>query len=69
MVTVAVFLGIGSNLYIQWQISQRDMIDLEGLHVGQAILDTLVLTLVLWAAGGSDCPFISFYIFPVLLAT
>ena len=68
IISLAVCLGIGSNVYIRWQISQRESVDLEGLHVGQAILDTLVLTLVIWASGGTDCPFISFYIFPVLLA-
>ena len=68
IVSLAVVIGIASNGYIHWRLSQRDHIDVESLHVGQALFDTLVLTLVLWAAGGADCPFISFYVFPVLLA-
>ena len=68
VISLAVFLGIASNLYIRWQIYKNRSIDLDGLHVGQAILDTLVLTLVLWASGGRHCPFVSFYVFPVLLA-
>ena len=68
LVTLAVTLGVVSNAYIQWKISQGPSVDLEGLHVHQALLDTMVLSLVLWACGGSACPFISFYVFPVLLA-
>lgn len=68
VITIAVFVGIASNVYIRWRVSHRDQINIESLHVGQAILDTLVLTLVLWAAGGAKCPFTSFYVFPVLLA-
>ena len=68
IVSLAVVIGIASNGYIHWRLSQRDQIDIESLHVGQALFDTLVLTLVLWAAGGADCPFTSFYVFPVLLA-
>lgn len=67
VILCAVLIGIGSNVYIRWNMG-RSKTDLESLHVGQAILDTLVLSLVLWASGGSDCPFIPFYIFPVLLA-
>jgi signal transduction histidine kinase len=65
---LGVFIGIGSNMYIQWGLSHRDQVDIEGLHVGQALFDTLVLSLVLWSAGGADCPFTSFYVFPVLLS-
>lgn len=69
IVTLAITLGVASNAYIQWKISHRETVDLEGLHVHQALLDTVVLSLVLWACGGSACPFVGFYTFPVLLAT
>lgn len=65
---LGVAVGIGSNLYIQWGLSHRTQINIESLHVGQALFDTFVLTLVLWSAGGADCPFTSFYVFPVLLS-
>lgn len=42
--------------------------DQERAPRGQALFDTALLSLVLWGAGGADCPFLSFYIFPVLLA-
>ena len=67
IISVAVGIGIASNAYIHWRLS-RSQLDVERLHVGQALFDTLVLTLVLWAAGGADCPFTAFYVFPVLLA-
>lgn len=67
IIFVAVMIGIASNAYIHWRLS-RSQLDVERLHVGQALFDTLVLTLVLWAAGGADCPFTSFYVFPMLLA-
>ncbi len=63
-----VAVGIGSNLYIQWGLSHRTQVNIESLHVGQALFDTFVLSLVLWSAGGADCPFTSFYVFPVLLS-
>ena len=59
---LGVAVGIGSNLYIQWGLSHRTQINIESLHVGQALFDTFVLTLVLWSAGGADCPFTSFYV-------
>jgi len=68
IVTLAITIGVASNAYIQWKISRRTAVDIEGLHVHQALLDTVVLSLVLWACGGSACPFVSFYTFPVLLA-
>lgn len=36
--------------------------------VAQALGDFLTLTMVLWAAGGIDCPFVAYYIFHVALA-
>lgn len=64
VVAIAVALGSATNLWI-WRRRRRDA---DTLHFGQALLDTGALSLVLWAAGGADCPFISFYVFPVLLA-
>lgn len=74
VILLGVMIGVASNGYIQWRIrrwqeSGDSAAALEGLHVGQAVLDTLVLSIVLWGAGGSDCPFITFYTFPVLLAS
>ncbi|MEZ4475201.1 MAG: histidine kinase dimerization/phospho-acceptor domain-containing protein, partial [bacterium] len=65
VVALAVILGACTNLWLWWQSRRRDA---EALHFGQALLDTGALSLVLWAAGGADCPFIGFYVFPVLLA-
>jgi signal transduction histidine kinase/PAS domain-containing protein len=33
----------------------------------QALFDLLLLTLVLWAAGGAECPFITYYVFHVAI--
>ncbi len=66
VVGLAVALGISSNLYVLWR--SRHLGDTDDRHVGQALLDTGALTLVVWAGGGAECPFISFYVFPVLLA-
>ena len=68
VITAAVLIGVGSNVYIQWGLTHPDRIPIERLHVGQALFDTLVLSLVLWSAGGAECPFTSFYVFPVLLS-
>ena len=67
VVAVAVVLGVGFNLYVSWRAARLG--DTDDRHVWQALLDTGALTLVLWAAGGADCPFIGFYVFPVLLAS
>lgn len=64
VVAIAVALGAATNLWV-WRRRRRDAAT---LHFGQALLDTGALSLVLWAAGGADCPFVSFYVFPVLLA-
>ena len=68
VITLAVLIGVGSNVYIQWGLTHPERIPIERLHVGQALFDTLVLSLVLWSAGGADCPFTTFYVFPVLLS-
>lgn len=62
----AVVLGIGADTWVRWRSRRRG--DTDDRHLGQALLDTAVLTLVIWAAGGSECPFLPFYMFPVLLA-
>ena len=64
VMAMAVVVGAATNLWL-WRRRRRDA---DALHFGQAVLDTGALSLVLWAAGGADCPFIAFYVFPVLLA-
>lgn len=66
VVAAAVAVGVLTNLFFAWRGRQRGETD--DRHVGQAVLDTGALTLVIWAAGGADCPFLVFYVFPVLLA-
>ena len=67
VVLVAVALGIVTNVWLWWRGRQHHETD--DRHFGQALLDTGALTLVIWAAGGAECPFVAFYVFPVLLAT
>lgn len=67
VVGAAVALGVAFNVYLSWRA--RRLGDTDDRHVWQALLDTGALTLVLWAAGGAQCPFIGFYVFPVLLAS
>lgn len=67
VVTVAVALGMITNLWL-WRRG-RALRGSDDRHLGQAMLDTGALTLVIWAAGGAECPFVAFYVFPVLLAT
>ncbi len=66
VVAAAVGVGVLTNLFFAWRGQQRGETD--DRHVGQSVLDTGALTLVVWAAGGADCPFMVFYVFPVLLA-
>jgi C4-dicarboxylate-specific signal transduction histidine kinase len=66
LIILAVQFGIGSNLYIGYRLLVRKVPD--RIHIWQALLDTFVLSIVIWASGGIDCPFTSFYVFPVLLA-
>jgi signal transduction histidine kinase len=66
LVVAAVLLGVLTNLGLTRRSRQNAHLDER--HVWQALLDTGALTLVLWAAGGADCPFLGFYAFPVLLA-
>lgn len=67
VVALAVVLGVITNLWLWWRSRQPQTTD--SWHFGQALLDTGALTLVLWSAGGAECPFLAFYVFPVLLAT
>ena len=61
----AVILGVVTNL----SVAERNVIKSPWVdHQYQALLDTGALTLVVWASGGADCPFIAFYAFPILLA-
>jgi len=63
---LAVGLGVVTNLVV-WRRT-RSHGETDDRHIRQALLDTGALTLVVWAAGGAECPFIAFYVFPVLLA-
>lgn len=62
----ALTIGLVSNGWLHRQSLTQNATD--DRYLGQALLDTGALTLVIWAAGGADCPFISFYVFPMLLA-
>jgi signal transduction histidine kinase len=66
LVALAVQFGVGSNFYISYLLMLRKIP--KKIHIWQALLDTFVLSIVLWAAGGISCPFTAFYVFPVLLA-
>ncbi len=66
LVALAVTLGIATNLLLSRRARRRG--DADARHVGQALLDTGALTVLVWAAGGLECPFVVFYVFPVLLA-
>ncbi|MFN3199290.1 MAG: sensor histidine kinase [Bradymonadia bacterium] len=66
LVAGAVLIGLLSNGWLHFQSRRRPTTDEH--YVGQALLDTGALTLVIWASGGASNPFISFYVFPILLA-
>ncbi|MEE2644404.1 MAG: ATP-binding protein [Myxococcota bacterium] len=66
VVALALILGILGNLSIGARL--RDERGAAGLLQSQSHLDICVLSLVLWAAGGLECPFSAFYVFPVLLS-
>lgn len=67
--TVLVFTGLGAAVYnfLLWRSFQRG--EAGGGRAGmlQALSDMALLTAVLWAAGGTDCPFISYYVFHVAI--
>jgi signal transduction histidine kinase len=66
LVALAVTLGIATNMLMVRRARRRGSTDER--HVGQALLDTGALTVLVWAAGSLECPFVVFYVFPVLLA-
>ncbi|MSP72349.1 MAG: hypothetical protein EXR76_09220 [Myxococcales bacterium] len=68
VMAAAVVVGIVANLLLVRWSRRRGVGETDVRHVFQALLDTGALTLVIWSAGGADCPFIGFYAFPVLLA-
>ncbi len=61
-------LGAGYNVYL-WRNLRSDALGGQGRGplVAQALADLVMLTVLLWAAGGIDCPFVGFYIFHVAL--
>ncbi len=68
--SVLVFTAAGAAVYnfLLWR-GFRDGESPQGGWAGtiQAQTDMLLLTLVLWAAGGAECPFISYYVFHVAI--
>jgi hypothetical protein len=48
VVAAAIGVGVLTNLFVAWRGRQRG--DTDDRHVGQAVLDTGALTLVLWAS-------------------
>ncbi len=66
MLATAAF-GLAYNLYL-WR-SHRAGRWVRGVHdpLAQALIDLVMLTVLLWASGGVDCPFVGFYIFHVAL--
>ena len=61
-------VGVGGLVYnfVLWR-GQRNHAEGRRAAVRQALVDLVLLTIVLWAAGGISCPFIGFYIFHVAL--
>ncbi len=68
--SVLVVTAAGAAVYnfLLWR-GYREGISPAGGWAGtvQALGDMLLLTLVLWAAGGAECPFISYYVFHVAI--
>lgn len=62
----AILGGALSNSYLSHR--RRSHGETDARHRLQALLDTGALTLVIWGAGGAACPFMGFYVFPLLLA-
>jgi signal transduction histidine kinase len=52
---------------LMWRELQRGVTSGQRTAMYQALIDFLLLTIVLWAAGGLGSPFISYYIFHVAL--
>ncbi len=68
--SVLAFTGAGAAVYnfLLWRNFHRGESP-QGGWAGtiQAQTDMLLLTLVLWAAGGAECPFVSYYVFHVAI--
>jgi len=67
-VLVVTAAGAGVYNFLLWR-SYRAGASPAGGWAGtvQALGDMLLLTLVLWASGGAECPFISYYVFHVAI--
>ena len=68
--SVLVVTAAGAAVYnfLLWRSYRQDAA-LRGGWAGtvQALGDMLLLTVVLWAAGGAECPFVSYYVFHVAI--
>ncbi len=68
--SVLVVTAAGAAVYnfLLWRSYRHDAA-LRGGWAGtvQALGDMLLLTVVLWAAGGAECPFVSYYVFHVAI--
>ena len=62
--------AVGATIYnaIMWDGLRRGAVSIaQRAAMYQAVIDFLLLTVVLWAAGGLDSPFVSYYVFHVAL--
>jgi signal transduction histidine kinase len=62
--------AVGATIYnaIMWGGLRRGAVSIaQRAAMYQAVIDFLLLTVVLWAAGGLDSPFVSYYVFHVAL--
>ncbi|MCA9576905.1 MAG: hypothetical protein H6726_06465 [Sandaracinaceae bacterium] len=62
-----VVLGSSYNAVLRRRLQRRSVRAGTVAAVSQALIDMLMLTIVLWSAGGIDNPFMGFYIFHVAL--
>ncbi|MEM9067873.1 MAG: ATP-binding protein [Myxococcota bacterium] len=58
--------GLAYNYYL-WSSLRRGEPSGRRAAIWQALIDLVLLTVLLWSAGGIDCPFLGFYIFHVAL--
>lgn len=66
LVITAALAGVYN--FLLWRSSRTGDTPAGGLAgTIQALGDMLLLTIVLWAAGGAECPFISYYVFHVAI--
>lgn len=67
VLVATVAAGVVYNLWL-WTEKRRGKLRTDrGGALGQAIIDMCLLTVVLWASGGTSSPFIAFYVFHVAL--